>query len=301
MLRPANHALRHRKSETATTVAVLAFALLIPGICALIAAFIGDAAHSYLQAYRPIVYLSADVEQDEATTLAGELQSWPDVAEAKLRSPDEAFAQIESRLGADEVAKLGVSAHMLPYSVVLEPATPVVGHLDLIARVSGLEARMEVESVDLPSPQAARTLSFGRWVLILGAVLVVVLVVTAVGQVRAHLVRLAADRATERELLEIFGAPPAKLRRPTLVRGGTLGIWAGGIAFAGLFVLLLLWQDARPAILGVEHAASGWAWLATTSPILLGPLAGLLAGWFANRRLRARESRDELEIRSLLG
>jgi cell division protein FtsX len=300
MLRPANDALKERKVETATTVAVLAFALVIPCLAVLAAAFVGDVAKTYLEAYEPIVYLTADAQEADAKTLAEELGAWPAVGEAKLRTPDEAFSQLQERLGNGEVAKLGVSAKMLPYSVVLQPSTPVAGHLDLIAEISGLEARMEVESVDVPSAQAAKALSFVRWLLWLGAGLLVVLVVTGVSQVRGYLVRLADESTRETELLALFGAPPSKLRRASLVRGVTIGVWAGVVAFAGLFALLLMWQDARPVLVGVAHGASAWSWAVIAAPVIFGPLFGATAGWFANRSRRHKSHAHDLELENLV-
>jgi hypothetical protein len=299
MLRPANDALRQRKAETATTVAVLAFALFLPCMVVLAAAFVGDAARSYLQAYQPIVYLSADADSTEADGLAAELGGWPMVAEAQVRTPNDAFKALHERLGSQEVAQLGVSATMLPYSVVLKPSTPVIGHLDLIASVSGLEARMEVESVDVPSPKAAQTLSFVRWLLWLGALLLVVLVVTGLGQASVYLLRLEDELATESELLALFGASPAKQRRATLVRAVTLGAWAGAVAFGGLLVMLLMWQDARPVLVGTSHGASTWSWLAVAVPLGLGPLFGLVAGWIANRSRPIDVKTDEMELQTL--
>lgn len=287
-------------AETSTTVAVLAFALFLPCMAVLAAAFVGDAARSYLQAYRPIVYLSADAESAEADELARELAAWPTVDDARVRTPDDAFAALQERLGNQEVAKLGVSAKMLPFSVILEPSTPVMGHLDLIASVSGLEARMEVESIDVPSPQAAQTLSFVRWLLWLGALLLVVLVVTGIGQGRAYLLHLEDELAVESELLALFGAPPASLSRATLVRGVTLGVWAGAIAFAGLFVVLLMWQDARAAIVGISHGSTAWSWAAVAVPLVFGPLFGLIAAWIANRSRRRDMKKDDMELQTLL-
>jgi cell division protein FtsX len=300
MLRPANDALRRRKAETATTVAVLSFALFLPCMVVLAAAFVGDAASSYLQAYRPVIYLSADAGNAEAAELADELSTWTTVGDAEIRTPDDAFETLQQRLGDQEVAKLGVSANMLPYSVILEPSTPVISHLDLIASVSGLEARMEVESVDVPSPRAAQTLSFVRWLLWLGALLLLVLVVTGISQARAYLLRLEDELAGESELLALFGAPPPKLSRPTLVRGVTIGAWAGAIAFGALFIMLLMWQDARPALVGIIHGSSAWSWAAVAVPVVLGPLFGVIAAWFANRSRRMDINIDEMELQRLL-
>lgn len=288
MLRPASDALIRKKAETATTVVVLAFALLIPCLVVLAATFAGSAASDYLAAYRPVVYLETDADQAAAESLAEKITDWPQVDEAVLRTPDEALDALEERLGADEVAKLGANAEMLPFSVVIEPATPVLGHLDLVARASGLDARPQVASVDVPSSAAARTLSFARWILILGGVLLCVLVVTAMSQLRGHLLRLAGDQERESTLLAVFGAPPAKLRRPTLVRGVIVGVVSGVTAFAGLFVLLLQWQSARPEVLGLAATTDGTAWLVVISPLVLGPLVGFVSGWFANRSLKKR-------------
>ncbi len=300
MLRSATDALRTRKFATATAVLVLAFALLIPCVAVLAASFASGAARTYLQAYRPVVYLRADADKKTAARLAKELDGWPAVDEATVRTPAQAFGDLERRLGRDEVAKLGVSAEMLPFSVELVPATPVIGHLDLIARVSGLQARPEVATVDVPSAKAARTLSFVRWLLILGAVSLVVMVAAGIGQTCGFLIRLARAHSRETELLASFGAPPAKLRRPTMVRGMAVGTLAGVVAFASLLVVLLLWQNARPVVLGLAHGLSGWSWAVIMCPVVLGPAAGALAGILANRTVTNTNKTDDLELQILV-
>jgi cell division transport system permease protein len=291
MLRPANDALKHRKLDTLASVAVLAMALLVPCVLALAAALSSEAAHSYLRAYRPVVYLQADAEQATGEALAEELAARTSVAEATLRTPEDALETLEQRLGSEEVAHLGISASMLPYSIVLEPALPVLGHLDLIAGVSGLQARAEVASVDLPSPQAARTLSFVRWLLVLAGAALIVLVLAALGQLRLYLMCLMDDHKRESHLLAVFGAPPSRLRRPTLMRGISVGLAAGVAAFGVLFILLLLWQNAREHVIGPTHVAAGFSWVVVAAPIILGPLAGLISGWLANRATR-RQTHD---------
>src|SRR5690606_27018348 len=133
MLRSANDALKDRLFESASATAVLAFTMLIPCLIAIFGVFFADTARSYLSAYHPVVYLSADAGETQAAALAEELGGWSGVAEVEVRAPDEAFDMLQERIGEQEISRLGVAPKMLPYSLVLVPTLPLIGHVDLIA------------------------------------------------------------------------------------------------------------------------------------------------------------------------
>jgi cell division protein FtsX len=300
MLRSPNDALKANKFQSITAISVLAASLLIPCLTVLFAAFFADAATTYLSAYDPVVYLSAEVDDDKAAKLAEEFDGWATVGEARLRSPERAFEILRERVGEQEIARLGISPQMLPFSVVLEPALPLVGHVELITEVAGLPVRPEVATVDLPSADAARTLIFARRLMALGGVLLLLLLAVGVAQTRIFLARLEDQHARETTLLALFGAPPTWLRRSTLARGVTVGLWAGVASFAGLLLSLFLWQFARPAILGLSDASLGWAWLILVAPLILGPTAGFFAAGLVNRSRIKKKNIDELELQILL-
>lgn len=300
MLRPANDALKHKLFESLSATSVLAFSMLIPCLVAIFGVVCADTARSYLRAYQPVVYLSAGAGETQAATLAEELGDWSGVAEVEVRAPEQAFDTLRERLGEQEVSRLGITPKMLPYSLVLVPTLPLIGHVDLIARVEGLPARAHVATVDVPSAKAVRTLIAARWLITFGAGVLLVLLWVGTAQTRIHLAQLAEDEAQEAYLLALFGAPGAEFRRATLTRGLTLGLWAGLLSSILLVLLLFIWHYARPAIFGLEDAILGWAWLIIVVPILLGPAVGFLAAGLVNRKRLNRNKTDELGLEILL-
>lgn len=300
MLRPANHALKQNLFESATATTVLAFSMLIPCLIALVAVLFADTATSYMSAYRPVVYLSAEAGDPEAAALAEELGGWSEVGEVEVRDPQKAFEILQERIGEQEIARLGVSPKMLPYSLVLVPTIPLIGHIDLIARVEGLPVRAQIATVDVPSASAARTLIAVRWLMTFAGVFLVVLLIIGAAQARIFLMRLADDDAREARLLALFGAPASGFRRATLARGLTLGVAAGLLGFILLSMMLFFWHYARPAIFGLEDATLGWAWLVIAVPVLLGPAVGFLAAGLVNRKRLHRNNTDDLGLEILL-
>ncbi|AWV88326.1 permease-like cell division protein FtsX [Bradymonas sediminis] len=300
MLRPANEALKERLFESATATTVLAFSMIIPCLIALFGVFFADTAKSYLSVYRPVVYLSAEAGEAQAKQLAEEVGKWSGVGEVEVRAPQQAFETLQQRVGEQEVSRLGVTPKMLPYSLVLVPTVPLVGHIDLIAQVEGLPARTHVATVDVPSAKAARTLIAARWLLTAGIVLLFVVLIIGIAQMRILLMQLADDEEKEARLLAFFGAPESGFRRATLTRGVTLGLWAGLLALILLAMMLFIWHYARPAIFGLEDATLGWAWLIIVVPILLGPAAGFLAAGLVNRKRLKRNDTDDLGLEILL-
>lgn len=300
MLRPPVEALKTHKFQSATTILLLAFTLIVPCLTALIAASISDAAADYLRDYRPIVYLEPELNEARAEEIARELQGWSSVGEARLRSPDSAYELLQERLGEQEIAQLNMSPEMLPWSVEVVPGTPLLGHISLISDLAGLPVRAEVAEVDLPSAEAARALIMARWLAIFAAILLIALLFLGAAQTRIFLTRLDQLEARESALLLLFGAPPAALKRATITRGLTVGVAAGALSFAALLVAVLLWQQARPTMLGLHGARFGWAWFIMGLPLILGPLVGFLAAGFSNRRRHKRKNSDAMDFEILV-
>ncbi|MFW5968631.1 MAG: permease-like cell division protein FtsX [Persicimonas sp.] len=281
-------------------VAVLFFALLLPSALALVACVTTEVADGYLDAFRPVVYLEAGAQTDEADALVDELQSWSAVKSATVRTPGEAHADLNERLGPDETARLGVDEGMLPYSIVVEPTVPVFGHARLLADVSALEVRSHIARVDIPSGKAVEALSVARWMLAFGILLAVGSLLAGLGHLRDSLVRRAEHDAERRRLLEMFGATPGSLSRPILTGGVTVGAVAGVAATVALGLVLAVWYGAQPQLIGQSFRGSGGVWLTLFVPMAVGPLIGLAAGWLANRQLRGRLDFDELDLRDML-
>lgn len=282
MIQPPLQACRQRKWETLAISFAVVVVIAIPVTLAAFALSARSAAESWLSSYAPIVYLDGNVSAEEAEALRAELNDWPLVASATLRKPQDAHEMLAARLGQGVVDDLGVTPAMLPLSIVLDPAVPFVGHVNLVARVAGLEARPEVDAVEVPSAAAAEVVGVAGAGLGFAVLLAVLGVFAALALLFGYLRGLRQqDRDIDR-VTALFGAHPAQLRRPTFVRGATIGV-ACGIALSAVgAVSLLAWQLWAGELLGVGVSASLTAWAVVLSPTVVVPLLGLVAAWFAS-------------------
>ncbi len=298
MLRPPLQCLYDRKRRTILTATMLAVALVIPVALALGATTTFSIARQKLDNYRPIIYLTTDASPEAAELLRDEISKWSTVASVTQRSSADALQQLEKRLGPEHVRSLGLTKEMLPNSLILEPKIPLAGHIQLISRVAGLEARMEVESVDIPSANALKTLRLTGLATAATCFLLLMLTLSALNSLANFLRTLEHHERHELAILELFGADDSVLRRPTLIRGITIGLWSGVSATALVGLSLVIWQTDLTLALGQLKIFSATSFLIVAFPLLLGPLLGLLAGMIVTRR-KIRSS-DSAILRPLL-
>ncbi len=282
MIRSPMEGCRERKWETASVSFAVVVVLAVPLAIALFAFSAHEAAREWLADYTPIVYLAPQTSPESAAALADELSEWPLVASAAVREPAEARVALIERLGEDAVESLEITDGMLPTSIVIEPAVPVAGHIDLVSRVSGLEARMEVDAVEVPSSDATQVVHFAAYGLAVAVTLSVLGFFAALILLLSFFQRLRKDDDDTDRVLALFGARPAELRRPTLVRGLVVGGWCGAAVTAAGAFSLLLWQLYAPAVAGVEVSASIAAWSTVMIPLVAVPFLGFVAAWHAS-------------------
>lgn len=284
MIRSPLEVCRERKWETAAVSFAVVVVLGIPLGFTLFALAAYDAAEQWLESYTPIVYLAPDTSEEAANKLAQEIAEWPLVAAATVRTAEEAHGALEERLGVDSIQHLGVTAGMLPTSIVLSPAVPVAGHIDLVARASALEARMEVDAVEVPSSSAMRVVHFAA----LGGVVAALLALLGIGAAAVLLLsffeRLRnVDDETDR-VLALFGAHPSELRRPSLLRGLAVGTACGVAVSCAACFGLLVWQLYAPHVVGVDVSLPVVAWSVAAAPLVLVPVIGFVTAWRASSR-----------------
>jgi cell division protein FtsX len=301
MIQGATDIFLEHVTETAGVVGVLVLALMIPAILILGVDVGADVIEARMSEYRPVVYLDASAGAEDAKALRNEIDNWTGVDSVELREPSDAFELMRERLGDREVAELGLASSMFPYSLVVEPQNPVLGRIELIARVSGLEARGTVDAVDVPEGRAKRALDFLFWALVGAGVLTAVCVLLAAGHIRAFVLSLMRRQYDEWRLLVSFGASPREFRRVNMVRGVSLGALGGIVAFGLLLGMLVLWRSYQADLVGVTASGSVSTWFVILAPVLIGPMVGWTAGIFANRKRLTEESGvDALGITHLL-
>lgn len=274
MIQPAMQICREKRWETLSMLVSASLALFLPMLLVVLMLAGRDAAQGWLVGYNPVIYLNYDVSEEAVSALALEVEGWSTVETVKVRKPSDALKDLEGRLGVSQVRELGVSSSMLPASIVVEPSAAVVGHIDLVSRIVALEARMEVHSVQVPDSAALRVLSMTAMILTFAAILGL-LGLIAFGLIMGEfLYRLQVSERNQNDVLAIFGASGAMLRRPTLLRGMVLGAWVGGLTAIGLSFSLVMIQGMLHAMMGVSLAMLG-VWPLVAVPLLLGPMFGL--------------------------
>lgn len=283
MIRPPLEACRERKWETIAVSFAVIVVLAIPLSIGLAAICARSAAADWLRAYTPIVYLQPDVTDQQTQALAREVTGWRFVDKAEVRTPQQAAADLEHRLGKGAVRELGITAPMLPTSIVVHPAVPIAGHIDIVSRVAGLQARQEVDSVEVPSSGAMRAIRYAAFGLGIGALLGLGGLVAALVLLLSFLTRLRETDDEVDRVLALFGARTGALRRPTIIRGLAVGGWCGLIVtFVGCGGLVA-WRFWAPAVMGIHLSLPNVVWPVVASPLLIVPLVGFLSGVGASR------------------
>ncbi len=283
MIRSPMVACGERRLETAAVVVTLVLALFVPSVLGLGAILSHDAGKAWLEAYRPIVYLHPDTSNEGVDRLVEEVSGWHGVERVDVRRSKDSFEVLSERLGADDLDALGVTPSMFPVSLEIVPRYPVAGHVDLVASVSALEARMEVDAVDVPGAVPLRLVSMAHVVGLIALLLGILALVAAGIALFTYLIRIRESERDLEAVLGIFGAYPAELRRASLIRGGVLGLWSGlGVALL-LGAVLAIWQAQAPATLGLEGFISIWTWPLVSLPVLVGPGLGIVVGFAASK------------------
>ena len=302
MIRPAVDALKARRFETLAVTLLLSLAAMLPGALAISGANAHAHASGWLEAYQPVIYLEPEgVAQAQVQALRAEVEAMPMVRTARLRAPDQALEELRAKLGPERVQQLGLSEAMMPTSLVLEPMVPLHGHIQLAARVSGLEAREMVHAVDVPSASALRLMEAARATVMLSGLIVLLLTLVATVLLATFLRRLRDDERDEIALLEMFGASRSDLVRPTMLRGAALGLCAGLLASGSLLMGQLMVGRWAALISGVA-ASTLWIWALVLSPLILLPVLGLFVGRLSARRAMRPPTDSSLpEVRCALG
>lgn len=281
MIQPAMHACRVHSWQTLAVVLAAAVALLLPGFVVFSAAAARDTAEGWLASFNPVIYLSAGATHAQTEALRIEMTEWSAVEHVRVRKGADAVKDLETRLGAERVRELGVTASMMPSSFVLVPSSPVTGHIELVSVVSGLEARDIVDSVSVPDASAVRILSVLSLLGFIGSLLGVLGMAVFTVVIAEYLIRLQDAEQAQNDVLLMFGAQGRSLRKPSIVRGVILGLWSGGLATITLMVALAIWQSVMSAVLG-GSASLVHAWPVAVMPLAFGPVIGVLAGFWVS-------------------
>lgn len=284
MIKSSNAPLRERLGATSLVVAALAFALILPGMVVFCSYSVAQFGDQWLETFRPLVYLQAEAGEAEAKELAGELRGWSSVDDVDVRTPSEAHEAARERIGDEQLAEVGVESSMFPYSLTVVPASRWGNDVELVSRIRGLETRPFVDTIDVPSQRVGRILGWVKWAGLGGGILLFVALGFVVWLLAVFLRQIRRAKRSQLSVLERFGAEPGELRRGTWVRGLTVGIWAGVVAFGSMLGSAIAWRTFVDGFWQPLTVDSYLHWIVVGAPLLVAPGLGLLVGVWVSRR-----------------
>ena len=273
---------RHRLATVGVVMALAASMWLMAALGASVVQ-IQAGAVAWWEQFVPVVYLEEGVDEAEVAYLREEIEEWSAVASVTVETADEFVDRLKAEFGTEEVEAMGVEASMMPTALIVEPRVWQIGEAELVARLEAMEVRRSVMDVEAPEPGVLSWMESGRSLLI-GAVVAVVVVAGAslVGMV-GLLRNIQHRHRRENHLLEVFGASPGALRRPTVIRGLALGTAGGLMAALGFLPWALALDGFFVAIVGVGAMPATVSAIWALGLIAAGVVVGLVAGWGCSR------------------
>lgn len=277
---------------TLMTIAVIGVALAFPAGLYVLTENLRTLAGGWDQAAAVSLFLRPEATESEAEQLAEELRAWPELAQVRLITSEQALAEFREQ-GGFEQALTHLRSNPLPAVLALFPTPP----FSTPERVEALQARL----IELPGADFTRmdTLWLLRFqaildlaqtgVLLLGGLLGVGVLLIVGNTIRLEI----QNRRSEIEIMELVGATAAFIRRPFLYAGAWYGL-LGGIG-AWLMVSIAVWLLQGPAsrlasLYQSDFPVSGLGPLALLSILGGSMLLGLVGSWIAvGRHLRGAE------------
>ncbi len=241
------------------------------------------ASQGWWERFVPVVYVDGAADSAQVQGLRDEIEEWPGVAEVEVDTPEAMLLRLGEYLGEEEIRATEVEASMMPTGLIVRPQIWRPGETDVVARAEALEVRHDVLAVDAPEPGALSWIGDLRMVAYgMGGIVFLGLFGTLLGL--AGFLRRCQQREHQMShLLEVFGASPSALMRPTLWRGLVLGGSAGavaGIAFLpwSLAVDKLAVQMGGAGMMPALYSAAAAAVIA-----LLGAVLGTVVAFLCRR------------------
>jgi cell division transport system permease protein len=277
---------------TLTTTLLLAISLALPSALYLAVANVREATRGWERDAQVSVFLRPEVDAAGARTVVEAVRRWPEVSAATLMTPEETLAEYRALAGTTGALD-ALSSNPLPAVLLVRPGAVPATPGGLSALVDRLAAMPEADGAQFDQQwlrrlQALMALVERAVVVLAGLLGVGVLVVVA------NTTRMAIlSRRAEIEIMKLFGATDAFVRRPFLYTG----LWYGllGAVLAWLLLALALAGLDGPVTRLAALYGSGFR-LRALGPggglVLMagGMVLGITGAWVAvGRHLRAIE------------
>lgn len=232
-----------------------------------------------VQASRAInVFFLPEVGADEANGIGARLNGDAAIAKLKMKTPEQGLAEFQqSSELAKAVSLLGKNP--LPMVMVIEPADG-----DSLLLVQRLKALPKVEFVQYDGVWQQRLnawMAFGqRLLILLGALFALGAVLAVANNIRLDI----AARELEIGVMQQLGASDAYIRRPFIYFGALLGLLAGLLAMALLFLAAQLIQPSILALIGSYGSSFRFSPVPLEFPLailIMAVFLGIIGAWLA--------------------
>ncbi|MEN1728878.1 MAG: permease-like cell division protein FtsX [Pseudomonadota bacterium] len=264
-------ALTRQPIASSMTLIVLAVALTLPTALHVALDNVRAISQSWERLDTLSVFLTADIDENEARRMGSRLTLWEEIAAIDPISPEQGLADVTGQLNLGNVSEELASAlpeNPLPWVLEITPEDDTV----LTALVDRLEREAGVSSVvvDLKWLERldAMVAVVGQLVLLLAALFAV-----GVAFIVANTIRMdIQNRREEIEVMSLVGATPPFIRRPFLYTGLWYGLIGGTLAWLIVWFGLIALEGPMGELSGSYNADF------TLSPPSMEIAALLIAG-----------------------
>jgi cell division transport system permease protein len=277
---------------TGMTVAVIAVALALPLFLNVLLQNTRTVTGHWNQAFELSVYLTKKAGAERAAVLAKQLKARPDVAEVRLITADQAFAEFRENSGFGKALD-ALDANPLPNVLIVTPTLAASTAEGTTLLKTSIESQPDVEVVQLDTEWVQRLnamLEVLRRVVWLTGSLLGLSVVLVVG----NTIRLdILNRRAEIEVMKLVGATDGFTRRPFLYSGIWYGLGGGlgaVVLVAGAVAALARPLDHLASLYGSPFHLEGLRFVSSARILGIAIGLGWLGSWIAaTRHIRAVE------------
>lgn len=268
--------LRRRWPGTMLTIVVLGVTLALPAGLQLARSNLGRAGYRLSRhSLEATLFLKDTVSRQEGLALAQQLGKRIGVQETRYISKSQALKEFENHGGAAAIAFL--AKNPLPASIIVIP-DPHQTEIRIQSLIQQLSALQQVEKAQFDQKWLQKVFALATLVerILLTAMVILAFSVVVV---ISNTIRLDIEnRRDEIEVLKLFGATDAYVRRPFLYAGACYGLGAAFLAVAlvdGAGVFLHRAVERLTALYGNTLSIQGLQLPA----VLFIMIAGLALGW----------------------
>jgi len=274
------------------TMAVIAVALALPLFLNVLLQNSRAVTAHWNQAFELSVYLTKKAGAERATALAKQLRARADVAEVRIITAEQAFADFRETSGFGKALDV-LDANPLPNTLIVTPTLAASTPEGTAMLKTSIGSLPDVELVQIDTEWVQRLnamLEVMRRVVWLTAALLGLSVVLVVG----NTIRLdILNRRAEIEVMKLVGATDRFARRPFLYSGVWYGL-GGGLAavalVAGAVAALAQPLEHLASLYGSQFHLEGLRFGSTVRMLGVAIGLGWLGSWIAaTRHIRAVE------------